>query len=310
MKPTRWVTCGSARGEALGGDCAGRLAGALHEQSRQRWDGLDQRHRIKAVRFQYCLALQRHDEGREAIRHRLGVEDDHAIDRADGEVRRQRNDGKAGHFVDGLGAAAAIGEGNVGAVRQENAFDGALAGDERGCPGPAAVKLLRLGLERRAGAGMHGLGAREHRPGIVAGGVCARRGGRKAHGRIEQPVQHVGGGETSRAVRQGAQAVAREVDHEALRMAGREALRLPHVRGPKEIDVGARLDLLAHQARRPEFGRCHRVRAGRKPPEQVGKRGREAARSRHVQRVRHARGCKQAQRDQPNGKSVMHDFLG
>ena len=62
---------------------------------------------------------------------------------------------------------------------------------------------------------------------------------------------------------QGAQAVAGEVDHQPIGMAGDEAARMRHVGRGEQVDVGPGFDLLAHQARRPELRRRHPIRPGR-----------------------------------------------
>jgi hypothetical protein len=268
------------------------------------------------VRLQYRLACLGHDEGRKARRHRLGVEHDHAVGGSDGEFRRERHYGEAGHFAGDGGRAAAIGEGDIGPVGEEDPFDRAFAGNEGGRLGPAPVELLCLGLERSAAAGAHGLGAGEDRPGIVAGGIAARRRSGKAYRRIEQAIQHVGGGEADRAPCHGAEAVAGEIDHEALGMARGKAPCVLHVGGREQVGIGPGFDLLAHEAGGPEFGRCDRIRARRKATEQIGEGRGQAAGPDHAQRVRqrrrrkqNRRGRKQNQRDQAGGKAAQHNFL-
>jgi len=66
-------------------------------------------------------------------------------------------------------------------------------------------------------------------------------------------------------------------------MANRQASRLEHVGRREEINVGAGFDLLAHQAGRPEFGRCDGIWARRKAAKQIGKGTGETACARHVQ---------------------------
>jgi hypothetical protein len=88
-------------------------------------------------------------------------------------------------------------------------------------------------------------------------------------------------------------------------MADREALRLRHIGRREEIDVGARFDLLAHQAGWAEFRDGDRIRACRKAAKQVGEGTRETARARHMQHVRPRHGH-QAQDDKNGQKAITH----
>jgi len=139
--------------------------------------------------------------------------------------------------------------------------------------------------------------------------IRARRRRGKADGRIEQAIQHVRLRETGRAARDGAQAVAREVDHRAVGVTGSEASRLRHVGGGKEIDFGPGFDLLAHESGRAEFRCCDRVGARRKAPDEIREGSSEAAGSGHAQRVRRRRRRKRNQADQAAGKQVTHHPL-
>jgi hypothetical protein len=290
MKPTRWVKRGSA--------------GALDQQSRRGRDRSDERDRIKSVGLEQRLARLRHHESGEAIRHRLGSEHDHTVGRTHGELGRQRHDRKPGDRGGDFRRSAAITERDVGTIGEENPLQRALAGNQRRGPGAAAVKLKRLGFERRAGAGARRFGAAEHRPSVVAGGVRARRRGGEPHGRIEQTLEHVRRREADRAPRDGAEPVAGEIDDEALRMADREALGLAHIGGGEKIDVGPGLDLLAHQARRTEFGRGDGVGSGRESAQQIAKGRGKAAGACNVQRFGRCDGRGEKQGDQAQGEAV------
>ncbi len=181
------------------------------------------------MRLHNGLAVLGHDESGEPQGHGLGVEQNHAIGGSYGELWRQWHGREARYLADDSRRAAAIGEHHVGLVTQEDAFDGAFAGNEWWRLRPAAQQLLRLGFERGAGAGTDGLSASEHCPRVIAARVRAGSRGAEAYRRVEQAVEHVGWGQAGRRPRDGAEVVAREVNDQAFGMAGGEAARLLHV---------------------------------------------------------------------------------
>ncbi len=235
-------------GKALERNELRSLADALDEKSGQRRCRLGEPHRIEPVRLQDRLAAFRHDESREAQCHRLGIEQHHAVGRSDRKLCRQGYNGEAWYLTHNGRGSAAIAETDVGAVREENALDGTLAGDQQRGLCPTAVELLRFGLQRGAGAGSDRLGAGEHGPCIISAGVRAGSRSGETHRGIEQAVQHVGSREPNGGARDGAEAVAGEMDDRTLRMTDGEASRLLHVGGCKKIDIHSAFDLLTHEA--------------------------------------------------------------
>jgi hypothetical protein len=219
-----------------------------------------------------------------------------------------KRNGEAGYLTRNRWGSAAIAETDVGAVRQENTLDGAFAGNQQRGLCPAAVELLRFGLKSGAGAGSHRLGTGEHGPRIISAGVRAGSRSGETHRRIEQAVQHVGSREPNGGARDGAEAVAGEMDDRTLRMTDGEASRLLHVGGCKKIDIHSAFDLLTHEAGRPEFRRRDRVGAGRKTAYQIREGIREAAGADDLQSFGAPRGRKQNQSDKTAGDTVAHLF--
>jgi hypothetical protein len=96
------------------------------------------------------------------------------------------------------------------------------------------------------------------------------------------------------------------MDDRTLPMADGEAPRLLHVGGCKEIDIHSAFDLLAHEARRPEFRRRDRVGAGRKTAYQIREGIGEATGTDNLQSFGAAGRGKQNQGDKATGDTVAH----
>src|SRR5262249_52149786 len=74
----------------------------------------------------------------------------------------------------------------------------------------SAGQPQRFPLQRRKRAGPEPIGLAKHLPGVVAGGICTRRGGAEFHARVEHAVENCSRLDGNSRPHQGAQPVARE----------------------------------------------------------------------------------------------------
>src|SRR5262249_30923604 len=111
----------------------------------------------------------------------------------------------------------------------------------------SAGQPQRFPLQRRKRAGPEPIGLAEHLPGVVAGEVCARRGGAEFDARVEHAVENCCRLDGKSRPHQGAQPVARE-KHDGTALARcRQRLWVLHIGGGEHLGVR----LLS-----PQSGRC------------------------------------------------------